>query len=133
MILAPQLKQTNANITIKNKNYKQAINKNQEVNLEDVEFNKLYKVSTTDQIEARYILTPAFMEKLKILHQKNICVAISFQQGDIIIAMKKKKNLFEPPLWTTAKNINAYREILSQISEVLKIIDTLQLNTKPKL
>ena len=49
------------------------------------------------------------------------------------MSMKKNKDLFEPPFWTSAKNINAYREILSQISEVLKIIDTLQLSIKPKL
>ena len=133
LVKVPQLKQTSARITIRNKKYGQAVNKNQEVLLEDVEFNKLYEVSATDQVEARYILTPIFMEKLKNLHRKNICVVISLQDGEIIMSMKKNKDLFEPPYWTTAKNINAYREILSQVSEVLKIIDTLQLSIKPKL
>lgn len=133
LVKVPQLKQTSARITIRNKKYGQAVNKNQEVLLEDVEFNKLYEVSATDQVEARYILTPAFMEKLKNLHRKNICVVISLQDGEIIMSMKKNKDLFEPPFWTSAKNINAYREILSQVSEVLKIIDTLQLSIKPKL
>ena len=37
------------------------------VNLEDVEFIKEFNVFSTDQIEARKILTPVFIEKLKKL------------------------------------------------------------------
>ena len=39
----------------------------EEVLLEDVEFSKHLKVYSTDQIEARYILTTAFMERLRSL------------------------------------------------------------------
>lgn len=43
------------------------INGLQKVNLEDVEFEKKYNVYSTDQVEARFLLTTAFMERLKNL------------------------------------------------------------------
>ena len=43
------------------------INGLQKVNLEDVEFEKKYNVYSTDQVEARFLLTTAFMERLNNL------------------------------------------------------------------
>ena len=38
----------------------------QDVKLEDISFDKRFNVYTKDQVEARYLTTPTFMERLKI-------------------------------------------------------------------
>lgn len=42
----------------------------EKVSLEDLEFHKKFGVYCSDQIEARYILTPEMMEKLLVLYDK---------------------------------------------------------------
>ena len=39
----------------------------QDVKLEDISFDKRFNVYTKDQVEARYLTTPTFMERLKNL------------------------------------------------------------------
>ena len=41
--------------------------KMQKAKMEDVEFEKLFNIQTKNQIEARYLITPAFMERFKNL------------------------------------------------------------------
>ena len=43
------------------------LNDLEKVNLEDCEFEKIFEVYSSDQIEARYLLTTSFMERLKNL------------------------------------------------------------------
>ena len=55
----------------KSLNSKKLINKKisdmEEVNLEDVKFNMLYDIYSTDQIEARYLLTTAFIDRFLMI------------------------------------------------------------------
>ena len=44
--------------------------KGKNINLEDVEFAKVYKVFGEDQVESRYLLTPAFMTRLLNYNQQ---------------------------------------------------------------
>lgn len=52
---------------VRSNRYSEAVNGMEKVNLEDVEFEKEYNVYSTDQVEARFLLTTAFMERLKNL------------------------------------------------------------------
>lgn len=69
-------------------NWIQEINPRQEelVKLEDVEFEKKFVVYSADQIEARYILSPAIMEKLLYINEKFNGIAVSFVDNRVFIA-----------------------------------------------
>lgn len=50
--------------------YLDSSNYGEKVVLEDPEFNNFFKVYSTNQLEARYILTPSFMQRIKDFKQK---------------------------------------------------------------
>ncbi|MGZ3695370.1 MAG: DUF3137 domain-containing protein [Bdellovibrionota bacterium] len=70
------------------------------VDLEDSEFEKLFVVTSDDQVEARYILTPALMEKIvdfrKRLGQR---IHICFVNGKMFLAIETGRDYFEPKLF----------------------------------
>lgn len=114
----------------------------EKVNLEDPEFMKYYNVLSTDQIEARYILTTSFMERLKNLNglfssnggvpnsggKKVYCV---FDEGNILIFITSYENLFEVFQYNQSMlNKSNYYKIFIQMTAIFDIINELKINTK---
>jgi len=50
----------------------------EQVKSEDVEFNEKYNIYSDNQIEARYVLTPSFMEKLKKIQSVFLVTGVDF-------------------------------------------------------
>lgn len=69
----------------------------QEVNLEDVEFEKRFNVYGDDQIETRYVLTTAFMDRFKNIAFvfKSDKIEASIKNTGILIAITVKRDLFK--------------------------------------
>jgi hypothetical protein len=104
------------------------------VKLEDPEFERIFAVYATDQVEARYILSTSLMQRLvQFHHRMNARISLSFVNSCVYVAIPTRKNYFEPPsIWTgsaqmTLKEIQAYLEDI-QLAE--GIIDDLSLNTR---
>jgi len=106
------------------------------VNLEDPEFAKRFTVNSSDQVEARYLVTTAFMERFYNLQTafgtKNI--KCSFCGDTLMIAISSKKNLFEigdlfKPLNCPSCVDNLYYELKS----IFKMIEYVKLNEKTAL
>lgn len=98
------------------------------VNLEDPEFEKVYDVYSDDQIEARCLITPAFMQRLLVLKKKKIGsnIVVSFENGMVHLGVSSSKDWFEVPLLQPATNIANYRAILLEIVSILSIIDIMK-------
>lgn len=105
-------------------------NKDEKVNLEDPEFEKYYDVFSTDQIEARYLITTAFMNRMVQLAKRGIGkdITLSFEQGNVNIAVSSSKDWFEMPILKPANDISIYRAIILELITILKIIDSLKLD-----
>lgn len=109
------------------------------IKLEDPEFMKKFNVTSTDQIEARYLITTAFMERLlKIAAKKIGKISVSFENGYVNIAVDTKfseyynfqfleKDWFEISILKAATDIKNYREVLREIEIIISLIDTLKL------
>ncbi len=70
------------------------------VDLENPEFEKLFVVRSSDQVEARFILTPAFMEKLVHFKKKvGNAVHLCFVNGKMFLAVNTNHDYFEPKLF----------------------------------
>jgi hypothetical protein len=101
------------------------------VKLEDPEFEKMFAVSSTDQIEARYILSPATMRRLLELrtrHGRDVHVA--FIANHVYIALSQNSDMFEPPSLRTPLTVDAVRRIIADLQSVLCIVEDLDLNTR---
>ncbi len=99
------------------------------VHLEDPEFEKCFDVISNDQIEARYLITPAFMNRMVELNKKGIgrTMSVSFENDNINIAIASSKDWFEIPLFKPATDIVNYRAIILELISIFSIIDTLKL------
>ena len=101
------------------------------VKLEDPAFEKAFDVYSTDQVEARYLLSPSMMERLLALDKKfDSEITLSFRNSTILIAIPASKNHFEASIWRPLDTIDALKEDFSAIEMLLSIVEDLNLNTR---
>jgi hypothetical protein len=98
------------------------------VRVEDPLFEKLYKVYGTDQVGARALLTPAFMERFRKLGERlGFMGPLALAQDNLLtIALPKSSyhNLFEPPSYRkSAKSEDAVLKLYGDIAAVLQAAD----------
>jgi len=91
------------------------------VKLEDREFEEQFEVHSTDQVEARYLLTPRFMERLlsfsRLPSVKQLQLA--FKDGSIYMAIKRSSNAFEGG----SLNLNDPKLVQQNIKDIALIFD----------
>ncbi len=106
--------------------------KTEKIVLEDPDFEAIFEVYGTDQIEARYLLTTAFMERLLKLSEargKGASVQCEFTGTSLVIMVESKVNLFEPGnIKTSALKLDDLHLFLKQMHEIFILIDTLKLD-----
>lgn len=101
------------------------------IKLEDPAFEKAFVVYGDDQVEDRYILTPAMMERMVELQRKiGGQVYFSFTGSQVHVAISSMKNHFEPRLFKTLLNVGAITEYYYDLHLVTGIIKDLNLNTR---
>jgi hypothetical protein len=104
----------------------------QRAGLEDPQFEKIFEVYTTDQVESRFLLTPDLMQKLvdmeRIFHGGNI--KCCFDQGECLITLEGG-DLFEPgSMFTPLDNPERIRELLDDFAAIFHIIDQVTANRR---
>ncbi len=105
--------------------------RNQRVKLENPEFEKKFDVYSTDQIEARYLLTPGMMEKLLELDRKFPGkITLSFYNSNVIIAIPDNTDHFEASIWSSQLRNNSLKQEYDTLSALIGIIDDLNLNVR---
>ncbi|MGH1352621.1 MAG: DUF3137 domain-containing protein, partial [Methyloligellaceae bacterium] len=92
-----------------------------------------FEVYSNSQTEARYILTPTFMEqllKLRILFASDN-IRCSFYNNRLLLMIPCRKDRFEPAsIFQPATFIEEIKMILAEMEAIFKIIETLKLNQK---
>ena len=104
----------------------------EEVKLEDVEFAKNYTVYSTNQIEARYLITTAFIDRLKNLKTKfkSKYIRVAFKDDKIVIAIHTNRDMFKMADMFKESGKETFMALFDEISSVLDFIDQLKLNSK---
>lgn len=107
----------------------------EEVSLEDVEFNQKYKIFSDNQIEARVVLTPAFIERFKNMKMAFNAkyIRAAFKDKKITIAVNAGKDLFAMASLTKDTNAETFVELFDELLSVLQMIDALKLNQRTGL
>lgn len=101
------------------------------VRLENPEFTKIFTVSSTDQQEARYLLTPKIMEALVNLYTKYPHpMHISFVGTRVYFAIAFGKPLFEPRIFKPATTFEEVDQLYNLFMLNAEIIKELNLNTR---
>lgn len=101
------------------------------VKLENPDFEKEFVTYSTDQIEARYILTPAMMERIYELNKRcSYTISLSFKGSCVFIAFPLNKDYFEPPVHKSLLTSGFLNEDTEVIRFMYGIIKDLDLNTR---
>ncbi len=101
--------------------------------LEDVVFEKKYDVYTDDEIEARYLITPSFMERLKDMKTafNTNWISCAFYNNQLIVAITTFENSFNViSLSKPLDNPEKYFQMFDEFLSIVKLIDYFKLDEK---
>ena len=102
----------------------------EEVKLELSDFTNKYKVYSDDQVEARYLITPALMERVSNLKFafKAKYVNGSFKNNKLTLAIYTGKDMFAMGNDFKDTNEQTFEELYEEMISILQIVDELKLN-----
>lgn len=105
--------------------------------LVDPVFEKKYSVFTNDQVEARYLLHPAMIERINKIDETNTgttgALSIAYRDGCVFMMLPASKPLFEPAdIDVPATDRQAVLTLRSHLSGLLGMIDQLEFYQPPQ-
>ncbi len=106
------------------------------VRLEDPRFERKFEVYSSDQVEARYLLTPTFMERLMelraVFHKAPI--QGSFFDDKLLLTIKTGQDRFETAsIFRPATFVREINTILKEMPAIFRIIEVLKLDQRTGL
>lgn len=101
------------------------------IKLDHVAFEKLFVVYGDDQIESRYILSHALMERIVAFHQKiDKPLYLSFVDSKLFLALHYTKPLFEPILTRSLLEFKSIKDYFELLMMITNIVTEFKLNEK---
>lgn len=100
---------------------------------EDVLFEKKFDVFTDDEVEARYLITPTFMERLENLKMafKADKISCAFFDKTLLVALHTRKDLFNLcKLNVPLTDREAYFTMFNEMISIMQIIKHFKLNQR---
>ena len=101
-----------------------------EVTLEDPRFAEAFRVHASDEVEARYILTPGMMERIVALQERTgRAVYLAFAHNRAYLGVHYGRALFEPDIRETTA-VDAIHEMAANFALAEGVVQELDLNTR---
>lgn len=101
------------------------------VRLESPEFEKAFKVTASDQLAARYLLTPDMQERFLALRGSwSAGIRAAFLNSCLHLAIPQTEDWFEPDMAYPAGDVTILHGFLVRLMIILHITETLDLNTR---
>ena len=100
----------------------------QRIGLEDPNFNKAFCVFGSDQVEAREILTPTFMQRLNDLEAtyQGQHIRCAFSQAELLIALEAPDRFEIGNMFSSLVERSRVETIARNLEQVFKLIDEFQ-------
>lgn len=101
------------------------------VKLENPVFEKRFDTYSTDQVEARYLLSPGMMERLLALDEKFPGrIVVGFVCSKVVVAIPDSQDHFETGIWRSQLCADTLRREYDTLTSLLGIVNDLQLNLR---
>jgi hypothetical protein len=98
---------------------------------DDPEFEKAFVVYGTDQVEARYILTPALMQRILAVRKRSGSgLHIGFTQSIMCLAIPRSRDAFEPEKGKSLLDPETHRQNVEDLIFITGLVEDLNLNTR---
>lgn len=97
----------------------------QRVGLGDSRLEKAFEVYSNDQVEARYLIHPVFMERLLTLEQRfrGARLRCAFDQGELLIAIEGKNRFEIGSMFATLNDPSRAKTVIGDLTEIVRIVD----------
>ena len=102
----------------------------QPVTMEDPEFEEIFATVSTDQVDARYVLSTAMIRRFVDLNKRFPGMRALFRDEKLVLALPGNRDLFEPSLYRRARSSAQISEFVEDIKSLLQIVDEMNLNTR---
>jgi hypothetical protein len=99
------------------------------VTMENPDFNREFVVKSSDQVEARFLITPAMMERLMALKRGFGEFRLSFTNGRVRIALPGWHNYLAPDIKRPIDS-SQVKMIYDKLAAVIGLVEGLDLNTR---
>lgn len=100
------------------------------VTMEDPEFEEIFATVSTDQVDARYVLSTAMVRRFVDLNRRFPGLRALFRNEKLVLALPRNRDLFEPSLYRRAHSSAQIGEFVRDIKSLLQIVDEMNLNTR---
>ena len=105
------------------------ISRGQLVKLEDLEFEKHFVVYSTDQIEARYLLSPSLMHRISQLRQKiDKPILLSFHRNKLYLGVRHAHGFLSLDKRKSLIGTDVFGMLYEDITTAIGIVEDLNLN-----
>ena len=111
--------------------FRKLSSKGEHVTLEDIEFNELFTVFANDQVEARYILTPSLMKRIKEFYKNTGCdLRMSFVNSKVYVTIPSQYKILTPKLFNPINDYSEIQKYFNTILLIIRIVEELNLNNR---
>ncbi len=98
--------------------------------LEDAQFEQLFVTTSTDQIDARYVLSTSMVARIVALNARCKGLRILFENERMLMLLPSARDRFEPSLYRKASCSEQIGAFIADVDAILSIVDALNLNTR---
>jgi len=124
-------KRLNCEVRVCHKNSRNLRKYGQRANMDDVKFEEFFNVYTTDQVGARYALTPLLMQRLTEVYLKlGSQINAVLREDKIYVAIETWRDNFEPRIDCSLKQDSTIELYVDEIGALVDIVSELNLNRK---
>ena len=124
-------KRLNCEVRVCHKNSRNLRKYGQRANMDDVKFEEFFDVYTTDQVGARYALTPLLMQRLTEVYLRlGSQINAVLREDKIYVAIETWRDNFEPRIDCSLKQDATIALYVDEIGALVGIVSELNLNRK---
>ena len=124
-------KRLNCEVRVCYKNSRNLRKYEQRANMDDVKFEEFFDVYTTDQVGARYALTPLLMQRLREIYLRlGSQINAVLREDKIYVAIETWRDNFEPRIDCSLKQDATIELYVDEIGALVGIVSELNLNRK---
>ena len=124
-------KRLNCEVRVCHKNSRNLRKYGQRANMDDVKFEEFFDVYTTDQVGARYALTPLLMQRLTEIYLRlGSQINAVLREDKIYVAIETWRDNFEPRIDCSLKQDATIALYVDEIGALAGIVSELNLNRK---
>jgi hypothetical protein len=98
--------------------------------LEDPRFEAVFEAWSTDQNDARYVLSLSLMERLTALAERSPGLRARFHAEQLLLLLPSARDRFEPSLYRSAEDLGQIAEFSADVRACLGIVEALNLDTR---